>query len=162
MFSLFLIGLGSTIFFFEVSDYTVDNSMIDTSDYTVISNTYSVDDIQRITSDTYATIVIDESQIGIKVDIRYNDKMTTLRGQSYTYFYDCPTEGETTNCESEFSKKGLHVSYIFPGNKFSFKEVVNVMVENAKDKIIVNPYELIQPQITITVNTENAKLLMLY
>jgi hypothetical protein len=159
MFSLFLVGLGSAVFFFEVSDYTVDNGRIDTSDYTVISNTYSLNDIQRITMDSYATIVIDDLQVGIRVDIRYNDKVTTLVGESYTYFYDCPTIGETINCESELSKKGLHVSYNFPGNKFSLKEVVNIMVENAKNKVIINPYELIRPLITITVNTENAKLL---
>lgn len=162
MFSVFLVGLGSAIFFFELSEYGVDNAMIDTSDYSVISNTYSIDEIQRITSDSAATLVIDDTQVGIKVEIRYNDKVTTLKGQSYTYFYDCPMVGETTNCESELSKKGLHVSYIFPGNKFNLKEVVDVMVENAKDKVIVNPYELVRPQITITVNTENAKLLVLY
>ena len=162
LFSLFIVGLGSAIFFFELSEYVVDNGLIDTSDYSVISNTYSVDEIQRITSDPYATLVIDDSQVGIKVDIRYNDIITTLKGQSFTYFYDCPTVGDTTNCESDLSKKGLHVSYIFPGNRFNLKEVVDVMVENAKSKFIVNPYELIRPQIIITVNTENAKLLVLY
>jgi len=162
MFSLFLVGLGSAIFFFEVSEYVFSNEFVDPMLNTVLSNTYSIDDIQRITYDSYADIVIDESQVGIKVDIRYNNQVTTLQSQSWTYFYDCPTDGNTTNCESELSKKGLHVSYVFPGNKFNLKEVVDVMVENAKSKVIVNPYELLRPRITITVNSENAKLLALF
>lgn len=162
MFSLFLVGLGSTIFFFEVSDYVFDNEFIDPMLDTTISNTYSLDGIQRITYDPYAEVIIDETQVGIKVDIRYNGQVTTLKGQSYNYFYDCPTEGNLTNCDSELSKEGLHVSYVFPGNKFNLKEVVDVMVENAKEKVIVNPYELLRPRITITVNTENSKLLVQY
>ena len=161
MFSLFLVGLGSAIFFFEITDFTYeDGSNLSIAGSTsTLTNTYSLDGIDHI--DAYgAKIIIDETQVGIKVEIEYNDKITKVEPRIYSLIIDCAIDSNTL-CESLDKDKvtTLILSYDLLDNRFNVKELINIVVDQARNKTIINVYNLTIPKITVTVNSENAKLL---
>ena len=162
MFSVFLIGLGSAIFFFEISEYTFEDgsnlSFPETS--TTITDTYTLDGIDNIDA-SGADVMIDETQEGIKVEITYNKDLIELQARTYTYITNCTTE-QSYLCESIDKDKitTLGLTYERVDSGFNFKNQFDFMVNQAKNKkIIVNVFALVIPKIKVTVNSETYKLL---
>ena len=161
MFSLFLVGLGSAIFFFEITDFTYeDGTNISIGGSTsIISNTYGLEGIDHIDA-SGATIIIDETQVGIKVDIEYNDEITKIEPRTYSIITDC-TQETNPLCESLDKVKvtTLVLSYDNLDSRFNARELINIVVDQARNKTIINVFNLMIPKITVTVNTETAKLI---
>lgn len=163
MFSVFLIGLGSAIFFFEVSEYTFEDGseLSFPQSSTTITDTYPIVGIDKIWING-AEVVIDEAQEGIKVEITLNKDIINLQSRTYTYITDCTTE-QSFECDSTDKDKitTLELSYERVGSGFNFRDQVEFMIEQAKDKkIIVNIFALVVPSIKVTVNSETYKLII--
>jgi len=163
MFAVFLIGLGCAVFFFELSEYTFEDgskmSLPDSS--TTIIDTYPIVGIDKIWING-AEVVIDEAQEGIKVEITFNKDIINLQSRTYTYITDCTTES-SSECDSTDKEKitTLELSYDRVGSGFNFRDQVEFMIEQAKDKkIIVNVFTLVVPSIKVTVNSETYKLII--
>lgn len=161
MFSLFLIGLGSAIFFFEVADYTLiehPESSLNQATST-ITNTYALVDVDRI--DAYgATIVIDEMQEGIKVELSYMSNLTEIEARTYTIITDCTVDDDALcHIFSQDKITTLVLNYNYSWNRFSLKDVIDLVITEAKDKKIINVFNLAIPKMTITVNSMNRPLI---
>jgi hypothetical protein len=163
MFAVFLIGLGSAIFFFEISEYTFeDGSEISfPQSSTTITDNYPVVGIDKIWING-AEVIIDEAQEGIKVEITFNKDIIDLQSRTYTYITDCTTE-RSSECDSTDKDKitTLELSYDRVGSGFNFRDQVEFMIDQAKEKkIIVNIFALIVPTIKVTVNSETYKMII--
>jgi hypothetical protein len=159
--SVFMVGLGGMLLFFELSEYTYETEFtVPNVAYKTISNTYAVDDVDQIRADSNATIVIDENQVGIKVDLTYIADVSNIKGYSYMYTYDCVVIGESTQCDTAQSKEALVVGYQEIRGPFRIKTAVDIMVNGLKNKILLNMRNLYRPQTTITLNKANNKLLL--
>jgi len=162
MFAVFLIGLGSAIFFFEISEYTFEDgsNLSFPKSSTTITDTYPLTGVDRIWVGG-AEVVLDESQEGIKVEITYNKDIINLQARTYTYITDCTTERSSVcDATDKDMLTTLELSYDRLGSGFNFKDQLDFMVEQAKDKkIIVNIFALVVPTIKVTVNSETYKLL---
>ena len=162
MFSVFLIGLGSAIFFFEISEYTFEegSKMSFPASSTTITDTYTLDGIDNIDA-SGAEIMIDETQKGIKVEITYYKDIMDIAVNTTTLIHDCTKESSTI-CDIIDKDKitTLILSYNRVDNGFNFKKQVDILIDQAKNKkIIVNVFTLIIPKMMVTVNSETYKLL---
>jgi hypothetical protein len=157
MFSFLLIGIGSALFFFEVTEFRYDDGvgLSIGGNMEVVSNTYSLDNIDQVDANG-AIIVIDDAQVGIKVDIEYNADITEVRGRTYTIITDCSLN-RTTLCETTQKDKvtTLVVSYDHLESRFNPKALMDILIDQAKDKVILNVFNLTIPTVTITVSSEN-------
>lgn len=159
--SIFMIGLGGILLFFELSEYTYKlDYVVPDVEYKTITNSYAVEDVDQIRIDPEAIIVIDEKQVGIKVDLTYISDVSNIKGYSYTYAYDCVIIGETNQCENDQSKKALVVGYQEVGGPFRIKTVVDIMINGLKSRILLNVNTLYRPKTTITLNLKNSKFLV--
>lgn len=162
MFSVFLIGLGSAIFFFEISEYTFEDwrniSFPESS--TTVTDIYTLEGIDNIDAPG-AEIFIDETQEGIKVEITYNKDIVEIAVDTTTLIHDCTKESSTI-CDVIDKDK---ITSLVPGytridGGFNFKNQLDFMINQAKNKkIIVNIFALMVPTIKVTVNSETYKLL---
>jgi len=162
MFSLFLIGLGSAIFFFEAAEYSlVDGKDIQIGEMTTESHTYSIEGIDKIQI-SGATIVIDDNQQGVKVDLSYNADLTSVLPRSYTIITDCTDENNSFLCEGTFisSIKVLVLGYENNQSRTNFKELFNVFIDEVRNKTILNVFTLTEPKVTVTVNSVTAQLIV--
>ncbi len=160
MFSVFLIGLGSAIFFFEISDYTFEDGYgISIGEPTIITNTYSLEGIDRI--DSYgAELIIDETQEGVKVDLIYNADLTKVKARTYTMISDCTVE-QSSACDLIDKDKvtTMVINYNFVESRFNLKEAVNILIDQAKNKTVINIFNVATPKIRITLSSKNMGLL---
>jgi len=161
MFSFLLIGIGSAWFFFEVTEFRYEDAvgMSIGGNTETITNTYSLDNIDAADANG-ATIVIDDTQEGIKVEIDYNADITEVEARTYTIITDC-TVNPTHLCESVDKDKvtTLVVSYDHLESRFNPKAMIDILIDQAKDKVIVNVFNLTIPSVTITVNSANVSKL---
>lgn len=157
MFGFLLVGIGSVLFVFEMADFRYeDGSNLSLGDSTsIVSNTYSLDNIDQIDTNG-ATVVIDESQVGIKVDIAYNSDITEVLARTYTIITDCTTESSVL-CQTLAKDKitTLVLTYDHLESKFNPKALFDLMIDQAKEKVILNVFNLTIPKVTITVSSEN-------
>ena len=157
MFSFLLIGIGSALFFFEVTEFRYEDaiglSLGDNRE--VVTNTYSLDNIDEVDV-SGAEIVIDDTQVGIKVNIEYNADITEVRGRTYTIITDCD-ETPTTLCETtqKDNVTTLVITYDHLESRFNPKALIDILIDQAKDKVIINVFNLTIPKVTITVSSEN-------
>lgn len=161
MFSFLLIGIGSALFFFEVTEFRYDDGigLSIGGNMDVVTDTYSLDNIDQVDTNG-ATIVIDDTQVGIKVDIEYNADITEVRGRTYTIITDCAVN-PTTLCQTTAKEKvtTLVISYDHLESKFNPKALIDILIDQAKDKVILNVFNLTIPKVTITVSSENLGLI---
>jgi len=162
MFAVFLIGLGSAIFFFELSEYTYISAdpliWLETSK--TITDTYTLEGIDNIDV-SGAEIVIDNAQEGIKVEITYNRDIIDIAVDNTTIIHDCTKESSTI-CDVIDKDKitSLVISYRTVDVGFNLIDAVDVVIYQAKNnKIIFNLFALAVPRIRVTVNSETYKLL---
>jgi hypothetical protein len=159
--SVFMVGLGGMFLFFELSEYSYEYEFtVPNVEYKTITNSYTIDKVNQIRVDSNAVIVIDEKQIGIKVDLTYIADVSNIKGYSYTYTYDCVVIGESTQCDNEQSKQALIVGYQKIAGPFRIKTTVDIMVNGLKNKVLLNMSNLYRPKTTITINLANSKLLI--
>ncbi len=159
--SVFVIGLGGVLLFFELSEYTYNpDFLVPNVQYKTITNSYAVEAVDQIRVDPEAIIVIDENQADIKVDLSYISDVTNIKGNSYTYTYDCVKIGEATQCDLAQSKNALVVGYQEVGGPFRIKTVVDIMVNGLKNKVLLNVNTLYRPKTTVTLNLKNSKFLI--
>jgi len=162
MFSLFLIGLGCAIFFFEATEYSlVDGKDVQIGEMTTDSHTYSIEGIDRIQI-SGATIVIDENQQGVKVDLRYNADITKVLPRSYTIITDCTNQDNAVLCEGTFisSIKILVLGYENNVSRTNYKELFNIFIDEVRNKTILNVFTLTEPKVTVTVSPSTAQLII--
>jgi hypothetical protein len=159
MFSFLLIGIGSALFFFEVTEFRYEDGVGMTigGNTEVLTNTYSLDNIDRVDANG-AEIIIDDNQVGIKVEIEYNADITEVQARTYTIITDCAVT-QTTLCETADKDKvtTLVISYDHLESRFNPKALIDILIDQAKDKVILNVFNLTIPNVTITVNSENAE-----
>lgn len=157
MFSFLLMGIGSALFFFEVTEFRYEDGIgLSLGGHReVLTNTYSLDNIDEVDANG-ATIIIDDAQEGIKVEIDYNADITEVEARTYTLITDC-TVNETTLCESTEKDKvtTLVVSYDHLESRFNPKALIDILIDQAKDKVIINVFNLTIPKVTITVSSAN-------
>lgn len=159
--SVFMIGLGGVLLFFELSEFTYKpNFVVPNVEYKTITNSYAVEDVDQIQVDPKAIIVIDENQVGVKVDLTYISDVSNIKGHSFIYTYDCVKIGEATQCDSDQSKKALFVGYQDIEGPFRIKTAVDIFANGLKNRILLNVSNLYQPKITIAINLKNSKLLV--
>lgn len=160
LFSVFLIGLGSAVFFFEVSDYTFEDGYgVSIGEPTVITNTYSLEGIDRI--DSYgAQLIIDETQEGVKVELIYDADLTKAKPRTFTMISDCTLE-QSAICDLIDKDKvtTMVINYNYVDSRFNLKEAVSILIDQAKNKTIINIFNLAQPKIKITLSSKNMGLL---
>ena len=161
MFSFLLIGIGSALFFFEITEFRYDDAIgLSLGDHIeTISDTYSLDDIDQVDANG-AKIVIDESQVGIKVDIAYNADITEVQARTYTIITECSIN-PTTLCQTTAKDqvKTLVITYDHLESRFNPKALIDILIDQAKDKVILNVFNLTIPKVTITVSSENLGLI---
>jgi hypothetical protein len=161
MFSFLLIGIGSALFFFEVTEFRYDDGvgLSIGGNMDVVTSTYSLDNIDQVDANG-AIIVIDDDQVGIKVDIEYNADITEVRARTYTIITDC-SENQTTLCQTTAKDKvtTLVISYDHVESRFNPKALIDILIDQAKDKVILNVFNLTIPTVTITVSSENLSLI---
>jgi len=158
--SVFLIGLGSAVFFFEISDYTFEDGYdfaIDSPE--IITNTYSLEGIDII--DSYgAELLIDETQEGVKVELIYNGELTKAKPRAYTNITDCVID---TNPLCDLVDKDkvttLVINYTYVNSRIKLKEAVDILIDQAKDKTLINVFNLAIPKIRITVSSAHRALI---
>jgi len=124
---------------------------------TTITNIYSLDDIDKIQT-SGASIVIDETQEGIKVDLDYNADLTKVTARSYTMITDCTDSSNAYLCQGsdKDSLKTLVIGYENYESHTNFKELINIFIDEARNKTILNVFDLTQPKVTITISSANA------
>ena len=161
MFSFLLMGIGSALFFFEVTEFRYEDGIgLSLGGHReVLTNTYSLDNIDEVDANG-AEIVIDDTQEGIKVQIEYNADITEVQARTYTIITDC-TVNESTLCESTEKDKvtTLVVSYDHLESRFNPKAMIDILIDQAKDKVIINVFNLTIPKVTITVSSANVNKL---
>lgn len=157
MFSFLLMGIGSALFFFEVTEFRYEDAIgLSLGGHReVVTNTYSLDNIDEVDANG-AEIIIDDTQVGIKVDIDYNADITEVRGRTYTIITDCD-DNNTTLCQSTQKQNvtTLVITYDHLESRFNPKALIDILIDQAKDKVIINVFNLTIPKVTITVSSEN-------
>ena len=159
--SVFMIGLGGVLLFFELSEFTYNpNLVVPNVEYKTITNSYAVEDVDQIQIDSEAIIVIDENQAGIKVDLSYISNVSNIKGYSFIYTYDCVKIGDATQCDSDQSKKALFVGYRDIEGPLRIKTAVDIFANGLKNKVLINVNSLYRPKTTITINLKNSMFLV--
>jgi hypothetical protein len=161
MFSFLLIGIGSALFFFEVTEFRYEDAigLSIGGNHETLTDTYSLDNIDQVDANG-AEIVIDENQVGIKVEIDYNADITEVQARTYTIITDCGVT-QTTLCESTEKDKvtTLVISYDHLESKYNPKALIDILIDQAKNKVIINVFNLTIPKVTITVSSANRGLI---
>ena len=158
--SVFMIGLGSTMMFFEVGGFSYyDEYTFKDVNYKTVTNTYSLTDIDIIAISNEATIVIDDTQEGIKVDLTYISDIMDVKGAYNIYTYDCTDQTNSSVCTDNQNKKELFIMYNILNQRFNLASVTNLFITQLKDKTIVNLEKLFKPKITVTLSTVNSRLI---
>lgn len=161
MFSFLLIGIGSAMFFFEVTEFRYEDGVgLSIGGNTeTITDTYSLDNIDQVDANG-AEIVIDETQVGIKVEIEYKADITEVQARTYSIITDCSVT-QTTLCETLDKDKvtTLVISYDHLESRFNPKALIDILIDQAKDKVIINVFNLTIPKVTITVSSANLGLI---
>jgi hypothetical protein len=161
MFSVFLIGLGSAIFFFEAAEYSlVDGADIQIGTMTTDTHIYSIEGIDKVQISD-AEIIIDENQQGIKVELTYNADITKVLARSFTMITDCTDEGNAVLCEGTYisSIKVLVLGYENNQSRTNYNELFNIFIDEVRNKTILNVFALTQPKMTVTVSSLTAQLI---
>lgn len=157
MFSFLLIGIGSALFFFEVTEFRYEDGVgLSIGGNTeTITDTYSLDNIDQVDANG-AEIVIDDTQVGIKVEIEYNADITEVQARTYSIITDCAVT-QTTLCETTDKDKVtiLVISYDHLESRFNPKALIDILIDQAKDKVILNVFNLTIPKVTITVSSQS-------
>jgi hypothetical protein len=161
MFSVFLIGLGSAIFFFEAAEYSlVDGADIQIGTMTTDTHIYSIEGIDKVQISD-AEIIIDENQQGIKVELTYNADITKVLARSFTMITDCTDESNAVLCEGTYisSIKVLVLGYENNQGRTNYNELFNIFIDEVRNKTILNVFALTQPKMTVTVSSLTAQLI---
>jgi hypothetical protein len=161
LFSVFLIGLGSAIFFFEAAEYSlVDGTDIQIGPMTTDTHIYSIEGIDKVQISD-AEIIIDENQQGIKVELTYNADITKVLARSFTMITDCTDESNAVLCEGTYisSIKVLVLGYENNQGRTNYNELFNIFIDEVRNKTILNVFTLTQPKMTVTVSSLTAQLI---
>jgi len=161
MFSVFLIGLGSAVFFFEAAEYSlIDGSDIQIGTMTTDTHIYSIEGIDKVQISD-AEIIIDENQQGIKVELTYNADITKVSARSFTMITDCTNEDNAFLCEGTHisSIKVLVLGYENNQGRTNYNELFNIFIDEVRNKTILNVFTLTEPKMTVTVSPLTAQLI---
>lgn len=146
--------------FFEAGEFSYyDEYAFKDVHYKTVTNTYSLTDIDLIALSDEATIVIDDAQVGIKVDLTYISDILDVKGAYNIYTYDCTDQTSSPVCTDNQSKKELFIMSDILNQRFNLASVTNLFITQLKDKTIVNIAKLFRPKITVTLSMVNSRLI---